>query len=181
MPATQPKPSDEADRQQLEMARQEGEAYHHSLLYMAEEVADVGGLKEAGDYLVAFAQERAEGMYHLRGEGELAWVEPEDENCHLEVSVSDAADQRFIPYLDIEANLTTADGTRLGPYKLEFLWHPGLFHYGRNIKIPGDGRYDLKVKIAPPGFMRHDKANGRRYADTVEVEFPGIHLKAGKE
>lgn len=163
------------------MARQEGEAYHQSLLYMAESVADVGGIQEAGDYLVAFAQERAEGMYMPRGEGELEWVEPEDENCHLEVSVSDAADQRFIPYLDVEAGLTAADGTQLGPYKLGFLWHPGLYHYGRNIKVPGDGRYDLKIKISPPGFMRHDKANGRRYASTVEVEFAGISIHTGKE
>jgi len=36
-------PSDEADKKQLEMARQEGEAYHRSLLYMAQEVADSGG------------------------------------------------------------------------------------------------------------------------------------------
>jgi hypothetical protein len=48
-------PSDEADRKQLEMARAEGDAYHRSLLYMAQEVADSGGQQRAGDYIVAYA------------------------------------------------------------------------------------------------------------------------------
>lgn len=175
------KPSDEADRKQLEMARQEGDAYHRSLLYMAQEVADSGGQQRAGDYIVAYAQERAEGMYMLRGEGELEWVEPTDENCHLEISVSDAGDQRFVPYLEVEATLTAPDGEKIGPFEVPFLWHPGLYHYGRNIKVPGDGKYALRVRIAAPTFMRHDKTNGRRYAEAVEAEFKEIEIKTGRE
>ena len=100
------KPSDEADRHQIAMAKKEGAAYHESLKYMAYEVADAGGEKHAGDYIVAYAQERAEGMYMLKADGELEWTEPQDENCHFEISVSDAGDGRFIPYLEIEATLT---------------------------------------------------------------------------
>lgn len=181
MPKPSRSPSDEADERQLDMARKEGDAYHQSLLYMANDVADTGGVREAGDYIVAFAQERAEGMYMLRGEGELEWVEPGDENCHIEISVSDAADRRFIPALDIEATLIAESGATVGPVKVPFLWHPGLYHYGRNITLPGDGRYTLRIRIAPPNFMRHDKTNGRLYASTVEVEFPGVSLKTGKE
>lgn len=174
-------PSDEADKKQLEMARAEGDAYHRSLLYMANEVADTGAVQEAGDYLVGFAQERAEGMYMLGDKGELEWMEPKDENCHIEISVSDAADRRFIPALDIEAVLTAEDGERFGPFKVPFLWHPGLYHYGRNIKLPGDGRYTIRIYIAPPTFMRHDKVNGRLYAKPVEVEFKDVKLKTGRE
>jgi len=175
------RPSDEADKKQLEMARREGQAYQRSLHYMAEKVANTGGMKRAGDYIVAYAQERAEGMYRLRAERQLEWVEPKDENCHLEISVSDAGDQRFIPYLKVEASLIAATGEQLGPFEMPFLWHPGLYHYGRNIKLPGDGRYALRVRIAPPTFMRHDKTNGRRYAETVEVEFKDVDLKTGRE
>lgn len=42
------------------MAKREGAAYHASLKYMAYEVADSGGQEQAGDYIIAFAQERAE-------------------------------------------------------------------------------------------------------------------------
>src|SRR3954464_497337 len=120
MPAPTRQPSDEADRKQLEMARQAEEAYQRSLLHMAHEVADAGGEQQAGDYIVAFAQERAEGMYMLRKEGELEWVEPTDENCHLEISVSDAADHRFIPALDITATLIAESGEATGPFTVPF-------------------------------------------------------------
>jgi hypothetical protein len=174
-------PSDEADRKQLDMAKAEGDAYQRSLRYMAEEVADSGGRQAAGDYIVAYAQERAEGMYMLRGEGKLEWTEPERENCHLEISVSDAADGRFIPYLKIEASLTAESGVTVGPFEVPFVWHPGLYHYGRNIEVPGDGRYTLQVRIAPPDFMRHDEVNGRRYASAVEVTFKDVAVKTGRE
>lgn len=175
------KPSDEADRHQIAMAKREGAAYHASLKYMAYEVADTGGEKHAGDYIVAYAQERAEGMYMWKAEGELEWSEPGDENCHLEISVSDAGDGRFIPYLDIIATLTASDGDVVGPLKIPFLWHPGLYHYGRNIKVPGDGEYKLQITIKPPAFMRHDKVNGKRYARTVDVAFDAVTIKTGKE
>ena len=71
-------PSDEADKKQLEMAKEEGEAYHRSLLYMANEVADTGGQQHCGDYIVAYALEKAEGMYVLHSEGKFEWVEPSE-------------------------------------------------------------------------------------------------------
>mgnify|MGYP001040071024 CR=1 FL=1 len=175
-------PSDEADRKQLEMAKAEGAAYHKSLHYMIEEVVDAGAMKEAGDYVVAIAQERAEGMYRLEGEGKLVWAEPgEGDNCHLEISVSDRGDHRFIPYLDIEATLTPEEGEAVGPFKVPFLWHPGLYHYGKDLSLPGDGRYSIKIKIAPPTFMRHDEINGKRYAETVAVTFENVEIKTGRE
>lgn len=173
-------PSGEADAQQLTFARREGDAYQQALEYMAHEVADSGELQRAGDYIVAYAQEKAEGMYALRGEGQLEWQPPTDENCHLEISVSDASDGRFVPYLKIHATLS-GQGQTVGPFEVPFLWHPGLYHYGKNIRVPGDGEYDLKISIEPPSFMRHDKQNGQRYASTVEVTFDRVTLKTGQE
>lgn len=174
------RPSDEGDRRQLELARQEGAAYQRELDYMVEKVAHSGGRRRAGDYVVAYAQEEAEGMYAPR-DGGLEWVEPGDENCHLEISVSDAGDQRFVPGLKVVATLSAKDGQQVGPFEVPFLWHPGLYHYGKNVKVPGSGVYTLRVRIEPPTFMRHDKVNGRRYADAVEVEFADVDIKAGRE
>jgi hypothetical protein len=98
------RPSDETNRKQLDMARQEGKACFRSLLYMAHEVAHSGDQQRADDYIVAYAQGEAEGMYILRSEGELERVEPRDANCHLEISISDAGDRRFIPLLRVEVN-----------------------------------------------------------------------------
>ena len=74
--------SDEVDDRQLELAKAEGEAYTRSLDYMIEEVADAGGdMRTAGDYVVGYAQEEAEGMYRLESEGEFEWTEPDDETA----------------------------------------------------------------------------------------------------
>lgn len=174
-------PSDETNARQLQMAKDEGAAYQRSLDYMVNRVADTGAKQRAGDYIIGIAQERAEGMYALKGDGQLEWTEPEEENCHLEVSVSDAADNRFIPALDIEATLLRDGDAPIGPFKVPFLWHPGLYHYGRNIKVPGDGVYAIRLRIAPPNFMRHDKENGKRYASTVVIEFPDVKVTTGQE
>jgi hypothetical protein len=174
------RPSDEADANQLKLAKAEGEKYASSLRYMVEEVADAGGRKRAGDYIVAFAQEKAEGMYHLV-RGKLKWVKPKAENCHIEVAVLDATDKRFIPGLSVHAELFSREGRRVASFDVPFVWHPGLYHYGRNVKVPGSGRYDLLVKIKAPTFMRHDRRNGRRYAKPVEVAFKNIAIKSGKD
>lgn len=173
--------SDEADKNQLEMAKAEGGAYQKSLAYMVEDVADTGGTTRAGDYIIGYAQERAEGMYMLRSENQLEWDEVGEENCHLEVSVSDAADGRFIPYLMVQATLTSEAGEAVGPTEIPFVWHPGVYHYGKNLKIPGDGSYTLHIRIDAPTFMRHDEVNGKRYAEVVEVTFENVQVTTGKE
>ncbi|MCO6187852.1 iron transporter [Rhizobium sp. L1K21] len=173
-------PSEEADKRQLELAREEGKAYNKSLEYMVTEVAHTGAKKQVEDYIVAIAQEEAEGMYRPDGEGGLKWQEPDEENCHIEVSVSDAADHRFIPGLEIEVTLTAEDGAKIGPLTTPFLWHPGLYHYGANVKVPDAGKYDVTVNIAAPSFARHDETNGKRYAKPVEVVFEGVDIKTGQ-
>lgn len=173
--------SDEADENQLAMTKAEGDAYQKSLAYMVEDVADTGGTAKAGDYIVGFAQERAEGMYMLQSEGQLEWDEVGEEKCHLEISVSDAADGRFIPYLTVYATLTPERGEAVGPTEIPFVWHPGVYHYGKNVKVPADGHYTLHVRIEAPTFMRHDEVNGKRYAETVEVTFKDIEVRTGRE
>lgn len=170
----------EADRTQLALAHAQGSAYGRALTHMVEAVAEDGGTQEAGDYLVGYAVEDAEGMYEWTGDG-LAWREPEAENVHLEVSVRDRADGRFVPGLHVTATLTGPGGDDVGPVELPLLWHPMIYHYGRNLRAPADGEYALAVHIDPPTFMRHDEVNGRRFVEPVDVEFSGVRIaRAGK-
>ena len=180
-PDTTMEPSDEADERQLELAREEGDAYGRALQYMMEEVAETGGTTEAGDFRVGFAQEEAEGMYHPREDG-LEWVEPdEDENCHLEVAVADAADGRFVPELDVRATLVPEEGSEVGPVEVPYVWHPSLHHYGVNLSLPEDGTYTIRIEVDPPEFPRHDEENGDRYADGATVEFEDVEVETGRE
>ncbi|KLU08967.1 hypothetical protein ABL57_14980 [Kocuria sp. SM24M-10] len=170
----------EATGPQLERARAQGEAYAQALKYMAEEVAHDGGTQQAGDYLVGYAIEDAEGMYSFR-DGALSWVNPEEENVHVEIAVCDAADGRFVPAVGVTATLVTPGGEELGPYAQELVWHPMLYHYARNWVVPEDGEYTLRVHIDPPAFMRHDEVNGRRFTEPVDVEFTGVKIQRGAE
>jgi uncharacterized protein involved in high-affinity Fe2+ transport len=171
-------PSNEAAADQLEVARAQGVAYRRALQAMDEESGAIA--QTAGEYLVAFVQENAEGMYGLDG-GELVWHEADEEaNAHLEIAVADGADGRFVPGLDITLSLYEG-GTELFSTPMPFLWHPYLYHYGTNAKVPGRGPYDVKVHIAAPKYMRHDPVNGRRYAEPVEVSFSDRTFTPGRK
>lgn len=173
-------PSDEADEKGLELGRAQGEALSRTLRHMTDEIAHDGGKMQVGEYLVAYAVEEAEGMYVPKN-GKLEWQPPEEENAHIEVAVCDAADGRLIPGLDVQATITGPDGEDHGTHPLPLLWHPYLYHYGRNWKLPGDGSYRLRVRFDPPSFPRHDERNGHRFVEGGDVTFEDVRVKAGQD
>lgn len=173
------KTSDEAKEEQLQMAKEQGQAYKKALEHMANEEAH-GETKSAGNYQVSYAVEKAEGMYHPK-DGELVWQEPDNENVHIEIAVQDGSDLRFIPGLKVHVTVLDQNDSEIGTHPQPFLWHPWLFHYGRNWELPGDGEYTIRVHIDPADFMRHDKENGKRYADPVDVEFSNVKIKTGQK
>ena len=172
--------SNEADSRQLELAKGQGAAAANALRYLAHEVADSGEDQRAGEYVVTYALENAEGLYHLRN-GELEWVEPDRENLHVEVAVRDGADGRIVPGLRVLVTLIDSQGREIGTHEHPLLWHPCVNHYGRNWYVPGDGEYTIRVRIEPPQFPRHDKINGCRFKTPVEVTFRSVHAKTGRK
>lgn len=174
------KSSDEATTKELEMARKQGEVLGEALDHMVGEVANDGQEKIVGDYRVSYAVEEAEGLYHMEN-GELVWQEPEKENVHVEVGVRDASDGRFIPNLNVHVRLINSNGDDIGYHRQPFLWHPWLYHYGRNWHVPKDGDYRMHIHIEAPDFPRHDKKNGKRFAEDVDVEFATVKIKTGQD
>lgn len=170
----------EADSKQLDFAREQGDAYGRALQHMTEVVAHDGGAQEAGDYIIGYAVEEAEGMYELV-DGQPVWREPGDANMHLEVSVRDRSDGRFVPTAHVSASLIAPDGTDVVADELPLLWHPMIYHYGRNLTAPADGQYTLRVNVDPPQFMRHDEVNGKRFLEPVQVEFSGVNVARGQD
>ncbi|MEZ4571987.1 MAG: iron transporter [Thermomicrobiales bacterium] len=171
-------PSNEATEEQLQHARAQGLALQGAISAMEKETGELKTVY-VGDYEVAVTAEEAEGLYHFRN-GNLEWVEPTEENCHIEVGVRDASDGRFIPGLNVSVNVSTSDGEDVGTHEHPFLWHPWLYHYGRNWHVPRSGEYRIMVHIDPPTFMRHDIKNGKRYADPVDAEFQ-ISIETGQK
>lgn len=179
--ATPPmKESDEATAPQLELARLEGDATGRAVEEMVTQVADDGAEVEAGEYYVAYALEKPEGLYYMTDAG-LEWREPEDKDIHIEVAVRDRSDGRFIPGLTVYVTLLDSNDNVIETHQQPFVWHPWLYHYGRNWQVPGEGLYTLRARIQAPTFARHDKKNGLRYAEDVEVEFKGVRIKTGQK
>lgn len=173
------RPSDESDLQQIALARRQGDAFDAAVDEMTHHEAH-GREQRAGDFVVGFAIEHAEGTYVV-GEGGLKWKNPEKENAHVEVVVRDAVDGRFIPNLNVTVTIEDTRGRTIGTHEQPFLWHPWLFHYGRNWILPGTGEYTVRVHVDAPEFARHDKFNGRRYMDPVDVEFTHVHIDTGRK
>lgn len=173
-------PSDEGDAEGLELGRAQGDAFGRTLEHMLTDIAHDGREVREGEYLVAYAVEEAEGMW-MPKDGDLEWVEPDEENCHVEVAVRDAADGRMIPGLKVQAAILDAEGRSIQSKTLPLLWHPYLYHYGANFTVPGSGTYRLRVQFDAPDFMRHDEKNGRRFLKGCEVVFEGVKVEAGQD
>ena len=174
-------PSEEASLRQIQIAQRQGNALRAAVDAMDEESGSGVLTRRAGDYEIDIAVEEAEGMWCRVGD-ELTWRNPgEDENCHVEVCIRDRGDGRFVPALDVCVTLVDEDGVELGPHAQPFVWHPWLYHYGRNWRVEHGGEYRVRVRIEPPEFLRHDHENGRRYRDAVEVEFEHVPVEPGRK
>lgn len=86
-----------------------------------------------------------------------------------------------MPGLQVTGTLIAPDGNEVGTHEHELLWHPMLYHYGRNWTVPSDGEYTLKVHIEPPEFMRHDEINGDRWTAPVDTVFEGVKVQRGQD
>lgn len=174
------RPSDESSSSQLDLAREQGMAQQHAIEGMKTETKGHAAQTRAGDYLIGYAVEDAEGLYRWR-DGELEWQEPTDENAHIEVVVCDPENGRFLPGLDVTVTVCDADGRELGSHRQPMLWHPWLYHYGRNWTLPGDGTYELRVHVDPLSLARHDKVNGSRFTKPVDVRFDNVAISTGRK
>jgi hypothetical protein len=157
----------------LEMAKRQGQTMQDAFNEMANNVAQRGEEKPFGEYLIGYAVEKPEGLYHLEG-GKLVWKKPKNKNIHIEISVRDAASGRLIPGLRVMVTVLDEKGNEVGSHRHKLLWHPWLYHYGRNWRLPGDGKYTIRVHIPAPDFPRHDQKNGQRFEKSVWAEFKGV-------
>ena len=177
IPETPPaKESEEAAPHQHRLAQQQGDAYQTAVTHMAEKVAMTGAEAHVGEMIVAIALEAAEGMYEW-DQGVLSWVEPTDQNVHIEVSARDAKDNRFIPGLTVHVRVIDEDDQTRAEGTLPMLWHPWLYHYGSNFVLPMPATVTVEVEIDAPDFPRHDQKNGMRYTEDVFVRFEDVELK----
>lgn len=160
----------------------QGQSYTDALNYLAS-IVDFSDSKSVDDYIITLAAEESEGLYFdVDNSGTISWQAPaKDQNQHIEIVVQDKDDHRFIPQLEITAELFDANGTSLGAKACPFLWHPYIFHYGSMWHIPAKGSYSVEITIKKPAFGRHDEVLGKRYLSDVTIRFDGVSLSPSRE
>lgn len=166
------KPLSEIMETATSVAPAPGRAYSQTLKAMYKQAND-GHDTIIGDYHIAFAVEYAEGYWDYE-HGHFRYKVENDlsgaTNAHVEVAVLDARCGRFLHDCMVTATLTK-DRTMLGTKMEHFMWHPWLYHYGDNWRVPGKGTYTLKVHVAPPEYRQYGKATGPRFTSPVDVTF----------
>lgn len=160
-------------------AQDQGKTYDKALDLLSEDVDVCVGLKK-DDYIITLGCEEAEGTYYPEGDDALRWQPPaQNLNKHIEITVQDAGDHRFVPGLKLRCTLKDGGGNGLGEFEVPFQWHPFIFHYGTDIELPGEGDFSFSLTIAQPQFARHSRTHGERYKSAVQAYFGPLHLKPG--
>ena len=168
---------------QQDLSRHSGMAYENTLQAMYEQAND-GRDTLSGDYRVAYALEYSEGYWYMR-KGRMTYnTENElsgEHNAHLEVAVLDRVTGRFMFDLMVTATLFKESGDPVGTQAEMFMWHPWLYHYGENWRVPKAGIYSLKVHIDPPAYRRYGKIAGKQFTSPIDMSFDHLQIKTGQK
>ena len=108
-----------------------------------------GGHRIKGGYLIAYSLELARNLTYP-GEGDPQWQDLREENAHIGIAVHDAVDLHFITGLLVTVTVIDEGGYLVGSFEQPLLERPNLYHYGRNWKLPGDGKYSLRIMGMKP-------------------------------
>lgn len=169
--------SNESTKEQLQHARDEGDATGRALDWLLTKTPSAHGETRAGEYQIAYTVTAPEGWYELTGAG-LAWRDATNSDAHLRVLVRDGTDGRVVPDLNVRATLADASGRTIESKQLPHGWYPLMDAYGDNIRLGQSGAYILRVEIAPFPDRRHDPYNGDRFTKPTTAEFANVSIDA---
>jgi hypothetical protein len=172
-------PDDISFEQEEYLSEVRERAFEEELDYIIQKNAYRGHRIE-GNYLIAYSLEYARDLTYGE-EGDPQWQKLHEENAHIGIAVHDATNLRFITGLTVFVTVATQSGDVIGSFEHPFLKRPNLYHYGRNWKLPGDGRYTLQVRIEIPDAVLRKEYPERALLTPVEVEFKNVAIKTGQK
>lgn len=179
----QAQPLTVAETKELAQARQQGRAVMKTLHEMWRQGTS-GDLKRIGTYHLAVAVEYDEAYwYYPPGSNTLTYKQDEEasteRNSHIEVAPLDSRTNRFIPVQHVTVTVYDRQGRPIGTHREHFMWHPWLWHFGKNWRVPDTGAYRLRVRFDAPTFRRYGRKAGRRFARPVDVMFGPLRIATG--
>ena len=149
------------------------------LLAHAQAVAEVGqcAISASVDHRHIEAEAKAEQLEMARRQGD-AYHKALQEMTKRE---ADTGLEATAGEYTVAVTVIDERGQEVGRHEHPFLWHPWIYHYGRNWTLPSEGIYTIIVNVDVPMFPRHDKKNGQRYLKPAEVRFENVSIKTGQK
>jgi len=166
-------PSDEATADQLQLAREQGQAVDAAVDWYAGHGSVAWAAMGAGEYQITCLLRPTAGSW-TQGSGGLQW-RADSGNASLAVVVQDGADRRLVPGLDVTARVWDATGTPVTATALPYRWGVPVEDYAAGLDLPA-GLLRIRIEIQPPVYWRHDPLNGDRFAKPVFAEFTGLRF-----
>ncbi|WP_135306066.1 iron transporter [Haloarcula amylovorans] len=106
------------------------------------------GTTTAGDVGFALMHSFPHRFWNLTGTNKTKVVVQPDDSLHLMVSAWDTETNTILP-LDISAEISDTSG-QVASNNLWPMLSPNMgFHYGDNIGLPGEGQYDITLRVGP--------------------------------
>ncbi len=174
--------SDQMEKAQS-ISKAAGNAYVNTLQEMYKQATD-GKDTIAGDYFVAVADEYSEGywLYDNKFRYKMENEQSSETNAHIEVAVLDANTKRFMHNLHVTATIYDENEKKINSMMEHFMWHPWLYHYGDNWRVPSAGKkYHIHVHVDPPAYRRYGKIYGKQFTASEDIDFYNIEIKTGQK
>ncbi len=174
--------SDAMEKNQ-QLAKNAGDAYSNTLKIMYSQAND-GRDTLTGDYFLAYAIEYSEGYWYSKASKFVYENKNEQSakhNSHIEVVARDRQTGRFLHDLNVVATVKQPNGDSIGTHQEMFMWHPWLYHYGENWRVPNAGDYELHIHIDPPPYHRYGKNLGNQFTQPIDMDFKNIMIKTGQK
>ena len=168
-----------------ELAQAQGDVEHQTLGALYED-ANAGAAQPAGDYRVGFASDYALATWDFdekknKFKFAIDTEETTQLNAHVEATVQETRTGRFVPGLHLTATLADLAGHELGTHELPFEWHPWVFHYGENWRVPRAGLYRLRLHAEAPAFRRYGRTVGQVFGRGFDVSFDSVRVVTGSK
>ncbi|WP_306058930.1 DUF7350 domain-containing protein [Natronococcus wangiae] len=137
----------------------------------AEEMGAYGTASE-GDYALELSYTFPHRFW-IPGQGGSRVDVDADDSMHLMVTVWDVDTETVLPVdvsLELRQGGEPVDGVPAAPWPM--LSQRMGFHYGDNVRLPGEGQYTLGARVGPVDAVRTGAFEGRlNEAATLEVDF----------
>jgi len=136
------------------------------------------GHKAVENYLVAYTIEKARWLQYVDDE-QLIVENPQNENAYIGIAVHHAKSLHFLDKLNVFVKVLADSCATVGEQQHFYHARPNLHNYGRNWRLPGDGYYDLIIRIEVPEEKRKEMLEDDLPNENVEVTFPHVLIQTG--